>query len=77
MLNIYKLTQSKNDDFDVFKGFVVAAKTEQQAKEMTMQRTNNNEWDVWVSNVKDIKCQYIGDYKFKNPKIILEDFNAG
>lgn len=77
MLNLYKLTQSKNEDFDVFKGFVIAAKTEQQAKEITMQRTSNNKYNVWVSDIKDIKCQYIGDYKFKTPKIILENFNAG
>ena len=77
MLSLYKLTQNKNDDWNVFKGFVIAAKTEQQAKEITMQRTSNNENNVWVFDIKDIKCQYIGDYKFKTPKIILEDFNAG
>ena len=77
MLNLYKLTQNKNDGWDVFKGFVISAKSEQQAKEITMQRTRNNEYNVWVSDTKDIKCQYIGNYKFKTPKIILEDFNAG
>ena len=77
MLNLYKLTQNKNDAFDTYQGFVVAAKSEHDAKVMCIKRTNYNEYNCFVSKLSDIKCQYIGEYKFKTPKIILEDFKRG
>lgn len=75
MLNLYLLTQNKNTGWDTYLGFVIAAKSELQAKEMSIKESGGA--GMWVSNLQDIKCKYIGEYKYKTPKVILESFNAG
>ena len=77
MLNLYKITQNKNTGYDVYSGFVIAAKSELEAKNIALKATDFNKWNTFVSQIKDIKCQLIGEYKFKTPKIILADFHAG
>jgi len=86
-MNIYKISQDVNDNYDTYDSAIVAAHSEKEAKMMHPHRGNfydKPNWDGTVEgysswcNVEDVKIRHIGialeDIK---EGIILASFNAG
>lgn len=81
-MNLYKLTQSVNNDYDTYDSAVVAAKTEEDAKFIHPSGrrfiTKDDYFGDWVKKVEDIKAELIGKaVKGTEAGVIVASFNAG
>lgn len=90
-MNIYRISQSKNQQYDSYDSAVVIAANEDQAK-MIHPNGNNIQWNKgkliikileddrsWVINPNYIQVELIGKAKTqeKKPRVICASFNAG
>jgi hypothetical protein len=68
----------RNDDpvnYDIFNGFVIVAKSPEEAFQISLEEASNS---TWPTKVDDIKITEIGKANFYMEKgIILSDFLAG
>jgi hypothetical protein len=81
-MNIYLVSQDKNQDYDTFDAFVCYANNEEEAKQMHPSGTPLKDIDYtsdWVSNPEDVTVELIGHYEKEDLKVntILASFNAG
>jgi hypothetical protein len=86
-MKLYLLTQKVNNDYDTFDSCIVAAETEQDAKNINpdgdeMNTPNNWQQELfysnWVTDVKDIQVKEIGTATADTKRgLILASFNAG
>ena len=73
-MNLYKISQEVNNDYDTYDSAIVAAKTKEEAKNISPSKYIDDQWclPVYV-NVEFIgrakKCTYAG--------VILASFHAG
>lgn len=64
-MNLYKISQNKNTDYEVYYSAVVAAESEEEATML-----------LWVKDPKDVSCELIGLAKAGTPKsVICADFS--
>ena len=79
-MNLYLISQDKNDDYDTYDSAVVIAENPGKAK---MTHPNGGEWDgkcgecgTWAS-VEHIEVEYIGVSESRASGVVLASFNAG
>ena len=80
-MNLYKISQDKNNGWDTYDSAVVAAETEDDAK--TIHQDGNrslpdDEWTSWVNSPNDVSAELIGVAKATTERgVIVASFNAG
>jgi len=78
-MNIYLITMDEVD-YDEYRGFVVAANTEQEVKDLCRISKEKNETkfpdNLYESNIESITIVGTTD-KYDKPEIILSDYHAG
>ena len=58
-MNLYLITQTVNNEYDTYDGFVVCAESEDDAK--TIKELNKSEpYGIWVWCIDDIEVKYLG-----------------
>jgi len=72
---LYLLTQSINSGWDTYDSMVIAAKDEEQAKEISLQTGSTGQYGSWAEP-KYINAECIGE-THKEAGLILSSFNAG
>ena len=87
-MNIYKISQNENNDYDTFDSMVVIAKDENEARIMcpSFDSSDYIKYDFtsgfgnseWASKLENVTVEYIGKAK-KNEvaRIVLASYNAG
>ena len=74
-MNLYKISQDVNNDYDTFDAVVVAASDEESARAIHPDKTYGK--DSWVTP-KKVKVELIGVAAKGTPQgVILASFNAG
>lgn len=83
-MNLYLLSQTKVRGYDTFDSAVVAAESEEQAREIHPkgEMWSPYTWDGWDTyswpNPKDVVVEFIGTAKEGTPVgVICRSFNAG
>lgn len=87
-MNIYKISQTVNNNWDTFDGAVVVASNEDEASRIfpiintngVVEYLDETTWsvsEVWTTNPEDVKVELIGTTKLTKPQVILSSFNAG
>ena len=77
-MNLYKLWQDDNDDYDTYDSAVVCAESEDEAKSIADTEFDSEPiYGSWVAREK-VRCQLIG-YAVSGMKkgIVVASFNAG
>lgn len=73
-MNIYLISQTKNDDYDTFDSAVVIAETEKEARGMQPSIGGCG----WVDSPDDVNAEYIGVAGANQKKgVVCASFNAG
>ena len=83
-MNIYKISQSSNDDYDTYDSAIVIAENEEDAKTIHPNgdcdwpnlESDRRCWD-WVTDLRLIKVELIGVADNKGKGVVLASFNAG
>ena len=81
-MNLYLLKQNTNTGYDTFDACIVAAQSEQEAKQITPINETFGQTGGsavgWCDSVDKVHCTYIGSATFGTPKgVILASFNSG
>jgi inorganic pyrophosphatase/exopolyphosphatase len=92
-MNLYKISQSENRDYDTYDSAIVAAETDEEARQIhpcpSYGRCNSNgefvsnygpEWPQrdWAPTVFQVNVEFIGTAKDGTEAgVILASFNAG
>ena len=84
-MNIYKLTQTENNDYDTFDAIIVTAKTESDAKLIHPYKDKSwftsAEWtesySAWATDPSHVTATLIGVGNHEAGLIIMTSFNAG
>lgn len=85
-MKLWLLTQTANEGYDTFDSAVMAAETEDEARNMSPGHDEHEEFsdegkfykNSWVSNIDDVSVEYIGEAKPGTKKgQIIASFNAG
>lgn len=77
-MNIYKISQNVNNNWDTYDSFVVYAENEEDAKTVHRLNAPDELYPGWVSDVSVIKVEYLGQAKDGVVRgEILDSFNAG
>lgn len=80
-MNIYKISQDVNNGYDTYDSAIVAAESEDQAR--NIHPANDDEYDgwehnSWADNPEQVKVELIGITKEDTEQgVILASFNAG
>jgi len=85
-MNLYLISQTENDGYEIYDSAVVAAESEEDAKrihpggcvlEKGRWTSNPDSW-TWASSPKNVKAELIGmAAPFTKQGVILASFNAG
>jgi hypothetical protein len=82
-MNIYKLSQSVNNDYDTYDSCVVIAEDEDKARMITpdggiIDKDEDIKYSAWVVRPEDITVEYIGKAKRGSVSgVVCASFNAG
>lgn len=85
-MNLYKISQDKNDNYDSYDSFIAAAESEEEARRIHPSPNTKGEWwnstaydyGDWVRDLECITVELIGEAKPNTIKgVILSSFNAG
>ena len=86
-MNIYKISQEVNNEYDTYDSAIVIAKDEEEARRISPALYTNElyydfskeNWGNWAFKVEEVMVEYIGkaDKRFKESQVILSSFNAG
>ena len=83
-MNIYKISQSENNDWDTYSDAVVVTEDENQARQIHPDGdTKVEDWDTpcptWATSTEKVKVELIGiaDSKFQTSEVICASFRAG
>jgi hypothetical protein len=73
-MNIYKIWQKYNTDWDTYDSAIVTAETEEEARRITP----GSDVDEWVSDFNYVNVKLIGKaVDGTKSRVILGSFNAG
>lgn len=78
VLNLYRISQTENNDYDTYDSAVVAAETPDEASRV--HPSISNEWDshCWASAPEQVTVELIGTAKEGTTVgVICASFNAG
>jgi len=82
-MNIYRISQEINNDYETYDSAVVIAANELEAKNI---RPDGDPlkpaslYDAWVGDVDQVKCELIGvadEKRIINDRVVVASFNAG
>jgi hypothetical protein len=74
-MKLFKLYQTVNSGYNTYDSMVIAAETDTEAIEISMEYASKYEW---VSNVGDIVVEYLGEAQPDiKVDVIISSFNAG
>jgi|688.fasta_scaffold1373915_1 hypothetical protein len=84
-MNLYKISQIVNNDWDTYDSAIVAAENEEEAKKINPCQYAVEEWWVgareyssWCFKLEDVKVELIGVAKEGIEKgVVIASFNAG
>ena len=80
-MNIYKISQNVNNDYDTYKGAVVIAPDEETARNISPDGTYPNNWSerqwAWCPNPEDVIVELIGTTERTEISVVLDSFRAG
>lgn len=84
-MNIYKIWQEENDDYDTYDSAVVIAKNEEEAIDINPCGSGEMDWESptkmysgWVQSRELVKVEYMGEAKEGSLKgVIVASYNAG
>ena len=81
-MNLYKISQTENDDYDTYDSAVVAAETEDDARMITPDAgqwgKDSSHWCNWCSSPELVTVELIGVAKpFTEAGVICASYNAG
>lgn len=76
-MNIYLISQNKNNGYDTYDSFVVYARDEYSARTIFPLDKDEDIYGPWVKNIEDIQVKYIGSCdRVTEEGVILRSFNA-
>jgi hypothetical protein len=83
-MNLYRISQTKNGDYDTYDSAVVAATSADEARHIHPDggMPETRWWEkrecspTWV-DPGDVEVEYIGTGPQKNPTVICSSYNAG
>lgn len=81
-MNLYRISQDVNDDYDTYDSAVVVAETEDDARLIHPSERSwdgkSERWSSW-SNAEDVAVQHIGiaNSWLESGTVICSSFNAG
>ncbi len=74
---MWKISQNFNDDYGTYDSAIVAAETEEDARNTDMEEEHSKFYNVWAAP-EHVEVEYIGEAKEGTEAgIILASFNAG
>jgi len=77
-MNLYLISQTENNGYDTYDTAVVAAKDEDEARNITPDGDWNTRYSTWCSSPSKVTVNLIGKATAgTEPGIILASFNAG
>ena len=79
-MKLWLISQGVNKGYDTYDAVVVAAETEEEARNIHPCQVHgwNDTYGTWANKPEEVKVEEIGDAKFSmNPGIVLASFNAG
>lgn len=91
-MKLYKISQSKNNDYDTYDSAIVCAESEEEAKTicpdeyakikdgmfMCIFNDFSRPCDSWCTYPEDVEAEYLGDAREGMEKgVVLNSFNAG
>jgi hypothetical protein len=81
-MKLWKISQSENYDYDTYDSAVVAALTEDDARNISPAGSNWDRcltsWDQCWTKPKNVRVEYLGDAKAGTEAgVIVASFNAG
>lgn len=77
-MNLYLLSQDENDDYDTYDVMVVAAETEDEARNILPMNDRWGESDCWATKPENVTVRLIGTAaEGIKAGPILKSFNAG
>ena len=87
-MNIYKISQNTNNNYDTFDSAVVIAEDEQAAANIVPtfpggvrfdNITDSDDWilGLWCYKIEDVIVRFIGTTTETKERVVLASFNAG
>lgn len=85
-MNLYKISQDVNDDYDTWDSAIVCAENEDEARKIHPRNymygekwwTKGNRYDGWASRLEDVDVLLIGEAHPSIKKgVVLSSYNAG
>ncbi len=77
-MNLYKISQTKNEGYDTFDAAIVCASSEDDAKTINPDGAWSDKWSCWCGSLDDVTVELIGlAVEGAERGIVLSSFNAG
>lgn len=85
-MNLYKISQTVNNDWDTYDSAIVAAENEEEARKINPCNHENSKiwweedinWRSWCYKLEEVEVKFIGVAKEGIEKgVIVASFNAG
>ena len=77
-MNIYRISQSQNADYDTFDSAIVAAESEDDARLINPGCDWGTRFSAWCKAPSDVTVELIGEALKGTPQgVLLASFNAG
>ena len=79
-MKLWVISQTVNNDYDTYDSAVVAAETEEQARNIL---PSGDDWYEagrycgWANNPSEVNVEYLGETDREISGIVLSSFNAG
>ncbi len=76
-MKIWKISQTQNDGYDTYDSAIVAAETEDEAREINPEGAWGRKYSAWCQFPDDVTVEFIGVGYQGDAGVILASFNAG
>lgn len=79
ILKLWLISQDDNTGYDTYDSAVVAAYTEDEARQINPEGEWNRVWSSWCKTPEQVTVEYLGiaTTMCMKPGIVLSSFNAG
>lgn len=86
-MNIYRISQDVNNDYDTYSDAIVVAPDEETARDMypgcgqpvNWENAAKDNYGTWAQRREDVEVKYVGiaDVTFEKPEVLCSSFHAG
>ena len=76
-MKLWIISQDVNNDYDTFDSAVVAAETEEEARNINPAGAWGDSWTGWATDPSQVTVEYLGVADRDISGVILASFNAG